>query len=84
MPQGPDGIVEECFYVKKAECSQIPGFRYTLDQVSSVPKPITWTNQAITGPQLSCIELKKLEESENFYNIDDSKFKNASQNNPLW
>ena len=44
MKQGPLGNIESCFYLKKTPICLIPGFKYSGEQISPIPKPVEWSS----------------------------------------
>ena len=45
MSQGLYGNAKQCFYMKKFGLCHIPGYKYSMDFLSPLPKPVSWVNQ---------------------------------------
>ena len=70
--------------MKKTSLSQIPGFSYSSEQISQVPKPIQWLNQAMNESISASITLKKLNQESFVLAKEESMLYDAKKGNPLW
>ena len=55
-----------------------------MDVISSLPKLDTWSDITIINPHLSCIKVKKIQDSEKFFIVSKENQYNTCVDNPIW
>ena len=70
--------------MKKTSLCQIPGFTYSSEPISPIPKPIQWLNQAMNESISASINLKNLNQESFVLAKEENMRYDTNKGNPLW